>query len=82
MSVVYGATRARLGMPAALQVLISDLGDDDAFLGRFPREAHAAAGIDHPIVSPVHDVGVPEESLSIAMRRGRGSTSCTQSSDA
>ncbi len=68
MSVVYGAKHARLGMPVALKVLAPELSTDDTFRERFLREAQAAAGLDHPNVIPVHDMGLHEDSLYIVMR--------------
>jgi hypothetical protein len=68
MSVVYGAKHARLGMPVALKVLAPELSSDDTFRERFLREAQAAAGLDHPNVIPVHDMGLHEDSLYIVMR--------------
>jgi hypothetical protein len=68
MSVVYGAKHARLGMPVALKVLAPELSSDDTFRARFLREAQMAAGIDHPNVIPIHDMGLHESSLYIVMR--------------
>jgi serine/threonine protein kinase len=68
MSVVYGARHARLGMPVALKVLAPELSMDDTFRERFLREAQIAAGIDHPNVIPIHDMGLQENSLYIVMR--------------
>ena len=68
MSVVFGAKHARLGMPVALKVLAPELSTDDTFRERFLREAQIAAGIDHPNVIPIHDMGLHESSLYIVMR--------------
>lgn len=68
MSVVYGAKHARLGMPVALKVLAPELSSNDTFRERFLREAQIAAGIDHPNVIPIHDMGLHENSLYIVMR--------------
>src|SRR5271154_469704 len=68
MSVVYRARHTRLGMWVALKVLAPQLGSDDGFRGRFLREAQMAAGVDHPNVIPIHDMGVHEGSLYIVMR--------------
>ncbi len=68
MSVVYGAKHARLGMPVALKVLAPELSTNDTFRERFLREAQIAAGIDHPNVIPIHDMGLHEDSLYIVMR--------------
>jgi serine/threonine protein kinase len=68
MSIVFGAKHARLGMPVALKVLAPELSSDDTFRERFLREAQIAAGIDHPNVIPIHDLGLHENSLYIVMR--------------
>ena len=63
MSVVFRAEHGRLGMPVALKVLAPELSKDDTFRERFLREAQIAAGIGHPNVIPVHDMGLHEDSL-------------------
>src|ERR1700736_4124344 len=68
MSVVYRARHARLGTSAALKVLAPELSSDDTFRERFLREAQMAAGIDHPNVIPIHDMGLHDNSLYIVMR--------------
>jgi hypothetical protein len=68
MSVVYRAKHARLGTSAALKVLAPELSSDDTFRERFLREAQMAAGIDHPNVVPIVDMGLRENSLYIVMR--------------
>src|SRR5438093_9078200 len=68
MSVVYRAVHARLGTSVALKVLAPELSSDDSFRERFLREAQMAAGIDHPNVIPIHDMGLHEHSLYIVMR--------------
>jgi hypothetical protein len=68
MSVVFGARHSRLGMPVALKVLAPELSGDDTFRERFLREAQIAAGIDHPNVIPIHDMGLHDDSLYIVMR--------------
>src|ERR1700756_3636636 len=68
VSVVYRAKHARLGTAVALKVLAPELSADDSFRERFLREAQLAAGIDHPNVIPVHDLGLHDQSLYIVMR--------------
>jgi serine/threonine protein kinase len=68
MSVVYRARHTRLGTSAALKVLAPELSSDDTFRERFLREAQMAAGIEHPNVIPIHDMGMRDESLYIVMR--------------
>ncbi len=57
MAVVYRAYDQALDRVVALKVLRRGYGDDAAFLARFQREARAAAGLDHPNIVTVFDVG-------------------------
>jgi serine/threonine-protein kinase len=57
MSVVYKAQDLSLGRIVALKVLHESLTDDEGFLRRFQREAHAAANLSHPNIVTVHDIG-------------------------
>ena len=82
MSVVFRAKHARLGMPVALKVLAPELSSDDTFRERFLHEAQIAAGIDHPNVIPIHDMGLHENSLYIVMRYVAGGDLKTLLSDA
>ena len=68
MSVVYKARHSRLGTSVALKVLAPELSADDTFRERFLREAQMAAGVDHPNVIPIQDMGLHEDSLYIVMR--------------
>ena len=68
MSVVYRARHSRLGTSVALKVLAPELSSDDTYRERFLREAQMAAGIDHPNVVPIHDLGLHDKSLYIVMR--------------
>lgn len=57
MSVVYKAQDLSLGRIVAIKMLHENLTDDEGFLRRFQREAHAAANLSHPNIVTVHDIG-------------------------
>jgi len=79
MGAVYKAENTTIGRTVALKVLHSHLADDGVTLTRFQREARAAAGIDHPHVVDVLDMGVVDETGApfIVMEYVRGK-SCAQ----
>lgn len=57
MSVVHRAQDLSLGRIVAVKILNENLTDDEGFLRRFQREAHAAANLSHPNIVTVHDIG-------------------------
>ena len=58
MGVVYLAEHRELGRKVALKILDEGKADvDDVVLGRFLREARAAAALDHPNIVRIFDVG-------------------------
>ena len=57
MGEVYRAHDARLGRDVALKVLPEALGADPDRRIRFLREARAAAQLDHPGITTIHEVG-------------------------
>jgi YVTN family beta-propeller protein len=68
MGVVYRAHDPRLKRDVALKLLASELAEDGAFRERFLRESELAAGLEHPNVVPIHDVGEVEAQLFVVMR--------------
>ena len=58
MGSVYKAENTTIGRTVAVKVLHPHLADDGVTLARFQREARAAAGIDHPHVVEVLDMGL------------------------
>jgi DNA-binding beta-propeller fold protein YncE len=68
MSAVYRAHDPRLKRDVALKVLAPGLAEDDAFRERFLSESELAAGLEHPNVVPIHDVGEIDGQLFIVMR--------------
>jgi serine/threonine-protein kinase len=57
MADVYIADDVRLSRKVAVKVLRSDLARDPAFVGRFRKEAFAAAKLNHPGIVAVYDSG-------------------------
>src|SRR4051794_24895934 len=57
MGAVYLAEDTQLGRRVALKVPHFTAADGPAVVERFHREARAAAGIEHPNLCGVHDVG-------------------------
>jgi formylglycine-generating enzyme required for sulfatase activity len=60
MGVVYLAKDKRLDRQVALKIPFLWGDEDPEFLHRFYREARAAAGLRHPNICPVYDVGEHE----------------------
>jgi eukaryotic-like serine/threonine-protein kinase len=56
MGVVYAARDQRLERPVALKLVRSEL-NDPQLLARFWREARAAAGLNHPGICQVYEIG-------------------------
>ena len=75
MGVVYRAEDTKLGRPVALKFLLPQYNFDDVAKTRFLREAHSAAGLDHPNLCPIHEVGTSEDGwLFLAMPLYAGET--------
>jgi tetratricopeptide (TPR) repeat protein len=77
MGMVYSAFDAQLDRKVAIKVLHSHLvkGDDAGEVRlRLLREAQAMARLSHPNVVAIHDVGVFEESVFLAMEFVEGGT--------
>ena len=74
MATVYEAHDSRLDRTIALKVMHPSLADDDEFVSRFIREAHAAARLSHPHVVAVYDQGADQGHVFLAMELVRGQT--------
>ncbi|MGI8677471.1 MAG: Stk1 family PASTA domain-containing Ser/Thr kinase [Jatrophihabitans sp.] len=57
MAEVHRGRDTRLNRDVAIKVLRPDLARDPSFLNRFRREAHSAAGLNHPSIVAVYDTG-------------------------
>lgn len=74
MSTVYAATDLRLDRTVAVKVMAEHLAHDPAFVGRFTREARAAAMLSHPNVVSVSDQGSDQGLVFLVMELIRGRT--------
>ena len=57
MAEVHRGRDTRLNRDVAIKLLRADLARDPSFLNRFRREAHSAAGLNHPAIVAVYDTG-------------------------
>ncbi len=58
MGEVYRARDTRLGRTVAIKVLLSHIASDEPARERFEREARVVAGLNHPHICTLHDIGV------------------------
>ena len=72
MSVVYRGHDLLLNRPVAIKVLRAQYAADENFLKRFEREAQSAAGLSHPNIVNVYDVGRDGDTHYIVMEYIRG----------
>jgi len=68
MAAVYRAHDTVLRRDVALKILYPQYTGDVALVERFQREAVLAAGLDHPNILPIYDVGENDGLVYIAMR--------------
>ena len=64
MAEVYMALDTRLGRTVAVKVMRADFANDQIFLSRFRREAHAVAQMNNPNIVSIYDSG--EEDIPTA----------------
>lgn len=57
MATIYAALDLRLDRHVAVKIMHPHLAQDEAFIGRFIREAKAAAALSHPNIVAVQDQG-------------------------
>ncbi len=74
MSVVFKALDMSLTREVAIKVLKDEYITDNAFVSKFRAEATAAAGLEHPNIVNVYDVGTQEGTHFIVMEYVEGIT--------
>lgn len=74
MATVYKAQDLMLRRLVAVKLLHDSLTDNEEFLQRFQREAHAAANLSHPNIVTVHDIGQDDHRHFIVMELVNGRT--------
>ena len=74
MSTVYTATDLRLHRTVAVKIMADHLVHDPTFVGRFTREARAAAMLSHVNVVSVSDQGSDQGLVFLVMELVRGRT--------
>ena len=79
MADVYKAKDHKLNRLVAVKVMKAEFSQDKGFISKFRKEAQAAAGLAHPNVVNVYDVGEYPERLYYKKRktfRKRGNEYC------
>ncbi len=74
MAAVYRAQDPRFEREVAIKVLPHELMPDPMFRARFVREAKMIAGLEHPVIVPVHDFGEQDSQPYLVMRLMSGGT--------
>ena len=74
MSDVYKAKDHTLGRNVAIKVLKPEFSEDSVFVSKFRAEAQAAAGLEHPNIVNVYDVGCQDGDYYIVMECVEGIT--------
>ncbi len=74
MGEVYRARDTRLGRDVAIKILPSNFADDPDRQRRFEQEARATAGLNHPNIVAIYDVGAHDGSPYIVTELLEGET--------
>ncbi len=67
MGVVFKATDRELKREVAIKVLPPELSQQEDLRKRFYREAQLSAGLSHPNIVPIYDVGSKEDLVWFVM---------------
>jgi len=74
MAVVYRAFQPRVGREVAIKVIVPPFNQHPELIRRFEAEARALAGLQHPHILPVLDVGVVRGQPYMVMAYASGGT--------
>lgn len=74
MAIVYKAIDLKLNREVAVKVLRDEYTENEQFIRKFDRESQAAAGLTHPNIVSVYDVGVQDNIYYIIMEYVDGIT--------
>ena len=74
MGEVYKARDTRLDRTVAIKVIPSDVSADPERRARFEREAKTVAGLNHPHICTLHDVGDHDGTMFLVMEHLAGQT--------
>ncbi len=74
MGVVYRAEQTSLNRTVAVKMIRSSMLASEEDVARFKMEAEAAAGLDHPNIVPIYDVGELEGQHYFSMKLIEGTT--------
>jgi serine/threonine protein kinase len=74
MGEVYLAEDPRLNRQVAIKIMKPKLAADEIARARFEREARMAAGLDHPNICTLHEIGHDKGFDFLVMQRLRGET--------
>ena len=82
MGVIYRARQRHSRRIVALKRILAYHADSRETLGRFRREAEAAAHLDHPNILPIYEVGQGEDDLPFFSMKFAGSGSLVEAATA